>query len=42
MVKRAALRMGGRAWAESAPNQGATFFVELPLTPEPTVASLLF
>jgi PAS domain S-box-containing protein len=42
MVKRAALRMGGRAWAESAPNQGATFFVELPLTPEPMVAPLLF
>lgn len=31
MVKKAAQRMGGRAWAESALGQGATFFVELPL-----------
>lgn len=31
MVKRAATRMGGRVWAESEPNAGATFFVELPL-----------
>lgn len=31
MVKKAAQRMGGRAWAESAQGQGAAFFVELPL-----------
>lgn len=30
MVKRAATRMGGRVWAESEPNAGASFFVELP------------
>ncbi|MCX7897405.1 MAG: PAS domain S-box protein [Rhodocyclaceae bacterium] len=30
IVKKAAERMGGRVWAESAPNQGATFHVFLP------------
>jgi len=30
LVRKAVQRMGGRVWAESAPGQGATFFVELP------------
>ena len=30
LVSKAAQRMGGRVWAESAPDQGATIFVELP------------
>lgn len=30
MVKRAAVRMGGRVWAESAANAGACFYLELP------------
>ncbi len=30
LVRRAVQRMGGRVWAESAPGQGARFFVELP------------
>lgn len=30
LVKKAVGRMGGRVWAESAPGQGATFFMELP------------
>jgi signal transduction histidine kinase len=30
MVRRSAERMGGRAWAESAPGAGATFFLEIP------------
>lgn len=30
IVRKAMQRMGGRAWAESAPGQGATFFLELP------------
>lgn len=30
LVKKAMDRMGGQVWAESAPGQGATFFVELP------------
>jgi PAS domain S-box-containing protein len=29
MVRRAVQRMNGRIWAESAPGQGATFFVEI-------------
>lgn len=30
IVRKAMQRMGGRAWAESTPGQGATFFLELP------------
>ena len=30
IVRKAMQRMGGRVWAESAPGQGATFFLELP------------
>ena len=30
LVKKAVTRMGGRVWAQSAPGEGATFFVELP------------
>jgi len=30
IVRKAAQRMGGRVWAESTPDQGTTFFVELP------------
>jgi PAS domain S-box-containing protein len=30
IVRKAMHRMGGRAWAESMPGQGATFFLELP------------
>lgn len=30
LVRKAAERMGGRVWAQSAPNEGATFFLELP------------
>ncbi len=33
LVAKAARRMGGRAWAESAPGQGATFHLELPRRP---------
>lgn len=28
--KKAVTRMGGRVWAQRAPGEGATFFVELP------------
>lgn len=31
IVRKAIERMGGRAWAESTPGSGATFFIELPL-----------
>lgn len=31
IVSKAMERMGGRAWAESIPGQGATFYLELPL-----------
>ena len=31
IVNKALQRMGGRAWAESTPQQGATFYLELPL-----------
>lgn len=30
LVKKAVNRMGGRVWAQSAPGEGATFFMELP------------
>ncbi|MCL4559276.1 MAG: ATP-binding protein [Chloroflexi bacterium] len=30
IVRRAMERMGGRAWAESAPGKGATFYLEIP------------
>jgi PAS domain S-box-containing protein len=30
IVRKAARRMGGRVWAESAPGEGATFFLEIP------------
>lgn len=30
LVRKAMDRMGGRVWAESAPGQGATFFLEIP------------
>jgi light-regulated signal transduction histidine kinase (bacteriophytochrome) len=30
LVKKAVQRMGGRVWAESAPGQGATFYLALP------------
>jgi PAS domain S-box-containing protein len=30
MVRKAMERMGGRAWAESAPAQGSTFYLEVP------------
>ena len=30
IVRKAMERMGGRAWAESTPGQGATFYLEIP------------
>jgi PAS domain S-box-containing protein len=30
LIKKAMARMGGKVWAESAPGQGATFFLEFP------------
>lgn len=30
LVKKAVQRMGGRVWAESAPGEGATFYLDLP------------
>jgi len=30
IVRKAMERMGGRAWAESQPGEGATFYLELP------------
>jgi hypothetical protein len=31
LVRKAMQRMGGRVWAESAPGDGATFFLQVPL-----------
>jgi signal transduction histidine kinase len=33
IVRKAMERMGGRAWAESTPGQGATFYLEIPNEP---------
>jgi signal transduction histidine kinase len=30
IVRKAVERMGGRAWAESSPGRGATFYLEIP------------
>ncbi|MGE5491247.1 MAG: ATP-binding protein [Actinomycetota bacterium] len=35
LVKKAMDRMGGRVWAESAPGEGATFYLELVCAPPP-------
>ena len=37
LVRRAMRRMGGKVWAESAPGQGATFYLELPVQGPATV-----
>jgi light-regulated signal transduction histidine kinase (bacteriophytochrome) len=39
LVKKAMQRMGGRVWAESAPGEGATFFLELDAAPDDTSTS---
>jgi signal transduction histidine kinase len=39
IVRKAMERMGGRAWAESQPGQGATFYLEIPKTNESEVDS---
>jgi signal transduction histidine kinase len=36
LVKKAMDRMGGRVWAQSAPGQGASFHLELPLARSPS------
>jgi signal transduction histidine kinase len=33
IVRKAMERMGGKAWAESEPGHGATFYLEIPKTP---------
>ena len=39
LVRKAIERMGGRAWAESSPGQGATFYLKLPKTDGDEVTS---
>ena len=38
LVRKAMQRMNGRAWADSSPGAGATFYLALPLAPTPTSA----
>jgi len=39
IARKAVERMGGRLWAQSKPNEGATFFIDLPLHAKAQVAS---
>jgi PAS domain S-box-containing protein len=41
IVKKMVDKQGGRVWAESAPNQGATFFVEIPKSRQPELPPTL-
>ncbi|MBS0172828.1 MAG: hypothetical protein JSR64_02190, partial [Nitrospira sp.] len=34
LVKKAMQRMGGRVWAQSAPGEGAAFYLQLPAAQE--------
>jgi signal transduction histidine kinase len=34
IAKKLIEKLGAKIWAQSAPAQGATFFVELPMLPE--------
>ncbi|MGH7553764.1 MAG: sensor histidine kinase, partial [Longimicrobiales bacterium] len=36
IVRKAMERLGGRAWAESVPGDGSTFFIEIPARPPET------